>query len=182
MRKLVSVLTIATLVVGATGVAQATISKLVVEKCSSVKLASQQVSCAKKNIHHGRTTLKFLRRHHKVGTMKSRKSVRRSAKWLIRYGHKQLKIANARLLPPHNEGWECIHRQEAAWNDANAPYYGGLQMSWNWMKSVPGGDAGKLPAIQQKWIAERVSARQGFTSTWLHSQWPNTFPSCAIYF
>lgn len=134
------------------------------------------------NLHHGNTTLRFLAHNRNVGTKRSRKAVRRSAHYLVYYGYKQIHQANSRLLPPHYYGWICIHENEAAWNDANAPYYGGLQMSWNWMKSVPGGDAGKLDPLVQIWIAERVSAKQGFTYKWMKGQWPNTYPPCASYF
>lgn len=84
--------------------------------------------------------------------------------------------------PAHYAGWMCIHSKEGAWNDPGAPYYGGLQMSWNWMGVVPGGDAGKLAPMHQMWLAERVSAKYGFSYSWMSGQWPNTFPPCAGYF
>lgn len=84
--------------------------------------------------------------------------------------------------PPHFDGWVCIHNREATWHDGGAPYYGGLQMSWNWMGAVPGGDASRLSPLIQMWIAERVSARHGFSYSWMHGQWPNTYPPCARFF
>jgi len=29
----------------------------------------------------------------------------------------------------------CIHRYEGSWSDPGAPYYGGLQMDWNFMNA-----------------------------------------------
>lgn len=152
------------------------------KKCSNRQTAQAQLRCGQENVRRGTTTLHFLRRHKKVGTSKSRKSVRRSAHYVINYGYRHIQRANYRMLPAHYNGWVCIHQREAAWNDANAPYYGGLQMSWNWMKAVPGGDAGKLSPLHQMRIAERVSATQGFSYDWMHGQWPNTYPPCASYF
>jgi hypothetical protein len=93
-----------------------------------------------------------------------------------------MKRLAARLRPAHYNGWVCIHRLEGAWNDAGHPYYGGLQMSWNWMSAVPGGDAGRLSPLSQMWIAEHVSARHGFSWSWMQGQWPRTFPPCARWF
>lgn len=105
--------------------------------------------------------------------------------WLLRdraYVRKLARVYKLSLRPAHYDGWICIHRREGAWNDPGRPYYGGLQMSWNWMSSVPGGDAGKLSPLTQMWIAERVSARYGFSWSWMSGQWPNTYPPCAAWF
>lgn len=151
-------------------------------KCSNEQPASQQLRCGKENVRRGNSALRFLRSNDNAGNSKSRHSLRRSGRYLVRYGRNHIAYATRRSLPPHTSGWLCIHKNEGAWNDGGSPYYGGLQMSWNWMNAVPGGDAGKLPAIQQMWIAERVSARHGFSHAWMSGQWPNTYPRCASYF
>jgi hypothetical protein len=170
-------ITVAALIVGPT-TAQA-VERV---KCSSKAKVSTQLWCGKENVRRGTTTLRFLNHNKKAGTKKSRHSLKRSGKYLVRYGNNHIRQATTRNRPPHYYGWLCIHSREGAWNDPNAPYYGGLQMSYNWMNAVPGGDAGKLPAMQQMWIAERVSAQHGFSYSWMKGQWPNTYPPCASYF
>ena len=151
-------------------------------ECSSQQKASTQLWCGKENVRRGNAALRFLRNNAHAGDSESRYSLRRSGRYLLLYGRKHINHATSRILPPHVDGWLCIHKAEGAWDDGGSPYYGGLQMSWNWMKAVPGGDAGKLPPLQQMWIAEKVSARHGFSYNWMRGQWPNTFPPCANYF
>lgn len=85
-------------------------------------------------------------------------------------------------LPPHFNGWVCIHKSEGAWNaNTGNGYYGGLQMTYNWMGMIPG-RASDLPPIAQLWAAELKSAQYGFSWSWMHGQWPNTYPPCSSYF
>jgi hypothetical protein len=171
MRKLALLTTIGVtaLIIGSTP-AQAK-SKLKLEKCNS----SNRTSCAYRNIRKGTTTLRFLKRHRHVGTSKSRRSVRRSAKYLIKYGRLQLGL----LRPAHYYGWLCIHSREGSWNDDGAPYYGGLQMHEGW-----GGvhHANELSPMEQIRLAEREYRETGYSHAWLAGQWPNTYPPCADYF
>ena len=63
--------------------------------------------------------------------------------------------------PPHRNAWLCIHRYEGAWTDGGAPYYGGLQMDWGFMRTYGGcflqpGTADKWTPVEQMWVAERA--------------------------
>lgn len=75
----------------------------------------------------------------------------------------------------------CIHRYEGAWNDPNAPYYGGLQMDWNFMSTYGGdylrewGTADHWPPAIQLAVAIRAYlSGRGFYP------WPNTARLCGL--
>jgi hypothetical protein len=83
--------------------------------------------------------------------------------------------------PPHESDWLCIHQYEAAWNDAEAPYYGGLQMDLSfqqaWGPDLLGrkGTADHWTPLEQMWVAERAyRSGLGFTP------WPNTARECGL--
>jgi hypothetical protein len=83
--------------------------------------------------------------------------------------------------PPHMAGWLCIHRFEGAWNDPNAPYYGGLQMDLGFQRSYGGyllavrGTAERWTPLEQMWTAERA-----FRSGRGYYPWPNTARYCGL--
>ncbi len=85
------------------------------------------------------------------------------------------------LNPPHEAAWRCIHRHEGRWNDPNAPYYGGLQMSKEFQRAYGRyllrrmGTADKWKPTEQMWIAVRAY-RSG---TGFHP-WPNTARYCGL--
>ena len=82
--------------------------------------------------------------------------------------------------PAHYRAWLCIHHYEAAWNDHGAPYYGGLQMDWNFMRAYAPrllqsrGTADHWTPLQQMRAAERAWHTRGF---W---PWPNTARMCGL--
>jgi hypothetical protein len=83
--------------------------------------------------------------------------------------------------PPHLRAWQCIHRYEATWNDAGAPYYGGLQMDYTFMRRYGAtllarkGTADHWTPLEQIWVAERArSSGRGFFP------WPNTARICGL--
>jgi len=83
--------------------------------------------------------------------------------------------------PPHRSAWACIHRFEGAWTDPNAPYYGGLQMDVEFMRTYAPellarkGTADHWTPLEQMWVAERAfRSGRGFTP------WPNTARSCGL--
>ena len=149
-------------------------------KCSTKQPVTVHLRCAKVNIRHGKQLLKFLRHHRQAGTIRSRRSVRSSGRYLVRYGRRHLRVAISRTRPAHYYGWLCIHNREGSWSDDGGPYYGGLQMSEDWMGVVH--HANDLSPMEQMWKAENVSAQHGFSYSWMRGQWPNTFPPCADYF
>jgi hypothetical protein len=78
--------------------------------------------------------------------------------------------------------WICIHRHEAAWNDAGDPYWGGLQMDRGFMRAYGGdviarhhgGLANTWTPAEQIVVAERAYRTRGF------GPWPNTSRSCGV--
>ena len=85
------------------------------------------------------------------------------------------------LNPPHKRQWLCIHHFEGAWNDPNAPYYGGLQMDLSFQRTYgrhlleTKGTADHWTPLEQMWVAERAHrAGRGFYP------WPNTARYCGL--
>jgi hypothetical protein len=83
--------------------------------------------------------------------------------------------------PPHEAAWRCIHRHEGSWDDPNAPYYGGLQMSMQFQRAFGRyllrlkGTANRWKPAEQMWTAERARrAGLGF------HPWPNTARRCGL--
>jgi hypothetical protein len=83
--------------------------------------------------------------------------------------------------PPHRSAWLCIHRYEGSWKDDGAPYYGGLQMDWGFMRTYGGwllarnGPANRWSPSTQMWVAERALKQgRGFYP------WPNSARMCGL--
>ena len=82
--------------------------------------------------------------------------------------------------PPHKRQWLCIHRYEGAWNDPDAPYYGGLQMDSGFQQTYGAyllrtkGTADHWTPLEQMWVAERAHKARGFYP------WPNTARTCGL--
>lgn len=88
--------------------------------------------------------------------------------------------------PPHEQGWRCIQRHEAAqaggWAASTGNgYYGGLQMSRQFQRVLAPellrgkGTADNWTAIEQMWVAERAVRRgYGFTP------WPRSARACGL--
>ena len=83
--------------------------------------------------------------------------------------------------PPHARAWACIHRYEGSWTDADAPYYGGLQMDLGFQRTygrsllARKGTANNWTPLEQMWVAERaLRAGRGFYP------WPNTARYCGL--
>ena len=83
--------------------------------------------------------------------------------------------------PPHRAGWLCIHHFEGAWNDPNAPYFGGLQMDLSFQRRYGRellrrqGTANHWTPLEQMWVAERAH-RSGRG----YDPWPNPARSCGL--
>lgn len=91
------------------------------------------------------------------------------------------KAAKRSRRPPHRRAWLCIHRHEGRWNDPNAPYYGGLQMSMQFQRAFGRyllrrkGTADRWTSEEQMWTAERA-----FRSGLGFYPWPNTARRCGL--
>jgi hypothetical protein len=86
----------------------------------------------------------------------------RAIRWHDRYAYRNL-IGK----------WGGVHRCEGSWTDPSAPYYGGLQMDWSFMRSYGGeflawwGTADRWPPWAQMAAAERA-----YRSGRGYSPWP----------
>lgn len=106
-------------------------------------------------------------------------------RWLAR--HWSVRRMAARIHaqnPPNLSFWMCVHGREGAWNDPNAPYWGGLQMgtwfmrTYGWNLLQRKGTADNWTPLEQVWVAERAWQKEGYSVSWLYGQWPNTAPPC----
>jgi hypothetical protein len=83
--------------------------------------------------------------------------------------------------PPHLRAWLCIHRLEGHWRDANAPYYGGLQMDLMFQRQYGSdllrskGTADHWTPYEQMWVAERALRSSGG-----FYPWPLTARRCGL--
>lgn len=83
--------------------------------------------------------------------------------------------------PPYLRAWMCIHHYEGAWNDPNAPYWGGLQMDYTFQSVYGGwllrhkGTADHWTPMEQIWVALRAFNKRGF------EPWAGTAHACGLY-
>lgn len=74
----------------------------------------------------------------------------------------------------------CVHTHEGAWNDPDAPYYGGLQMDLSFQAAYGGeylaayGTADHWPVSDQLHAAYRAWQARGW------SPWPATAAMCGL--
>jgi hypothetical protein len=93
---------------------------------------------------------------------------------------RRMRRARALWRTPRWSDWMCIHSHEAAWNDPNAPYWGGLQMDMGFQRAygpdmvLRYGTANRWPIAAQVAVAERAYHRRGF------EPWPNTARACGL--
>ena len=85
-------------------------------------------------------------------------------------GQAQASKQRSTPFPPHHALWVCIAGHEAGWHDHGPGHYGGLQMTWNWMRLIPG-DAGDLSQAQQEWAAEKAWSQNNYRYSFLYGQW-----------
>lgn len=196
-RRLILVISVIAAALVAVGVAQARLPNSARE-LRAARLhhhplpARTQLRLASHTIRYGTATLRFLRQHPHAGTYRGRQVIAHNHSWLIRFGAAERREAIARIdaaaqaaalaaLPPHYNEWLCIHRYEGSWDDPGAPYYGGLQMDWGFMRAYGGwlldskGTADNWTPLEQMWVAERAyRAGRGFYP------WPNTAHYCGL--
>lgn len=82
--------------------------------------------------------------------------------------------------------WICIHHHEAAWNDPNDPYWGGLQMDRTFMLEYGGdmirryhGWANRWTPRDQMVVAWRAVVGFARWGPRGYGPWPNTRIGCA---
>lgn len=103
-------------------------------------------------------------------------------RWVLELWRKRA-VATRRKAhnPPRLRAWLCIKRHEGPWNDAHAPYYGGLQMDLTFQRLYGAdllrrkGTANRWTPIEQIWVAERAyRSGRGFYP------WPSTARACGL--
>jgi hypothetical protein len=103
-------------------------------------------------------------------------------RWVLSLWTRRARAARRQAAhPPHREAWICIHRGEAPWTDPNTPYYGGLQMDYEFQRTYGPdllrrkGTADRWTPLEQMWVAERAyRSGRGFYP------WPNTARYCGL--
>lgn len=115
-----------------------------------------------------------------AGTARRARSVA-YRRWVRNLWVRRARRARTRAMnPPHKRQWLCIHRYEGAWDDPNAPYYGGLQMDREFQATYgprllrAKGTADHWTPLEQMWVAERAYRTRGFYP------WPNTARYCGL--
>ena len=102
--------------------------------------------------------------------------------WVVRYWKRVLDRTYREFQNvPYKSAWICIHSGEGAWDDPNAPYYGGLQMDLgfqshygNYLLSTKG-TADNWTPLEQMWVAYKAArSGRGFYP------WPNTARDCGL--
>lgn len=137
---------------------------------------------ANRVVQHARTGITWIKTHPTNFKLYRRyREALSDHEWLLRFG-KDLQARYAPVFtPPHLADWLCIHRYEGSWDDPGAPYYGGLQMDWNFMQAYgrhlleTKGTADHWTPLEQMWVAENaLRAGRGFYP------WPNTARMCGL--
>lgn len=150
-------------------------------KAEKIKSITWRIKAYDRNIHVGKSVLRFTNTHKSLYTYKQWLRVRRDHKWMIRYSANRISELHWLMLPPNYRSWLCIHRGEGAWNDYGDPYWGGLQMNRGFMSTyapawlLRKGWANMWTPLEQMWVAERARASgRGFYP------WPNTARACGL--
>lgn len=100
-------------------------------------------------------------------------------------------VVSLTIVPPASAGstsptflmraFLCIHQYEGAWNDPAAPYYGGLQMDWDFMTTY-GADYLRAWGTADHWppSIQIAVAIRAYLSGRGFDPWPNTARRCGL--
>lgn len=147
------------------------------------KPVKAKIKLVKKNYYHAVGVMRSVRQQENISPSEWR--MYENHRWLYRRASARLTELRERLLasrrPPHYNDWLCIKEHEGAWDDPNAPYYGGLQMDMDFMRAygptllLTKGTADNWTPLEQMWVAEKAySSGRGFYP------WPNTARECGL--
>lgn len=165
--------------------------------CSNKMAAKIELKCGKRSYYHGlgaSTAIRvLLRRTQQSSSTQEVAALRITLSdhlWLMRAGRKWITEARHRLIPPapriaHEALWKCITNgaypgAAHEGNGYNGSYSGPLGMTTPWGGHMPtGSDWVHTPVETVYADAEAEYAKSGYSTLWLHGQWPNTSPPCA---
>lgn len=152
-------------------------------KTAHAESSRAKVVKAKNYVHKSQTALRWITTHKRLyRNSRIYHSVIVTWRTNLFYWKKQLaKLTTPVFYIPHYDAWMCIHKFEGSWTDHGAPYYGGLQMDWDFMHTYGlkffrrYGTADHWSPLIQMYVAERAySAGRGFYP------WPNTARMCGL--
>ncbi len=124
-------------------------------------------------VHRGATALTWLTNpeHKRFGTKRTRVKAIEKSEDMFFHGLREQGFYKPAL---------CVHSKEAAWNDPNAPYYGGMQMDVQFMQDYGityynrWGTADNWPVWAQLHAAYKGYQDRGWYP------WPNTARYCGL--
>lgn len=185
LRKLLA-LSVLTVSVAATSTAQAE-SLRIKHKPFSQMSRAQVIDLLKRQIHKDKSVIRFWKNHRELASL-HRTTAQRQVRWAtisLRVASKNLRkltrVARRGISGSDIHIWMCIHSYEGAWNDPNAPYWGGLQMDLTFQQTY-GGNFMKRWGTADHWPiwAQIAAARRARDSGRGYSPWPNTARYCGV--
>lgn len=146
---------------------------------------TEKIHYLKRQKWHDNSIIRFWHNHGYMASMKAAHDVQ--------WAHRSLRIVQRNLRDLTRTGIAvsmsspvirnllCIHGYEGAWNDPNAPYWGGLQMDMNFM-SAYGGELLRMKGTADHWTpAEQLAVAAKAVESRGYSPWPNTARLCGLY-
>jgi len=77
--------------------------------------------------------------------------------------------------------WLCIHHYEGSWRDSGGPYYGGLQMDYQFMRTYGSDYLRRFgPAYNWNPYDQMIVAQRAYNSGRGYYPWPNTARACGL--
>jgi resuscitation-promoting factor RpfA len=163
---------------GAGAAASAAKSHSARSKAERLRL-SQQVRKLKRRVWHQQRVMRV--RTSWTFRAPSRDPLVNARAKLAVWSKRAARVNRTYVRPPHTRAWLCIHRGEGSWRAATGNgYYGGLQMSWGFMRHYGAylirvkGAANRWSPLEQIWTGEHGRRVQGWGA------WPSTSRACGL--
>jgi len=181
MRRLVVLTALAISVSGVSGTSQAQAHWLHTPgQIDRMKTPQQKINAYEADVEHAQRAITWANHHKSFFTFKKWTHHLRGHKWIINFSSQKIAELRWQTTPPHYSQWMCIHSFEGSWKDSGDPYWGGLQMDRDFMRTyAPGwllrrGWANSWTILEQMWVAENAYVTRGYYP------WPNTARYCHL--